>query len=897
MSGKTEMKKILAMAVMTIMVCASLVIVSPNNTVTAEDSAKPFVDLNSGYPLPSDVLDQEQTLNNDLHGIYLEQWYSQTFIPSTSGPLSKVSVYIWNFFGSGDLNCEIWTTDASHHPLAYLTGKIIVDGTIPGSYDDWYDIEFSSPATLSSGVEYTIVMWCTDDKEYDWRCWGTDIYPNGGGYESITYGASWSTMSKDFCFKTYMDNGANGLKKVAWHSSGDYALAVTGADDSVWRYDRSNQTWWLLGQPDSTVNFTDIIYSDNWNRFFLVGENHVMLRGHSYSYDGSFVNLLDSPQNGKFLGVEECEAASGYYFLAVGEAMNGSAMASWNNGAGSYVDIVSGFNWAELESIKDCTWNYRTGGSSNHYAIGWNNTGKGFVYRFGSPGMTMVNLIYITDSNGDDMDVGNTISWCPGYYKSAAHDYALIGNEGGGSFGNVYKFSDAGPPILISEKMNNIKDLAWRPDGEIALIIGNDGPSVATLAMHYVTMNDVDDLDSILPGGTEGFWGVDMKGFSSPSSGIIVGSSGGAGFYPSAIYTGTTITVNAAFPHSFDIDLWKTNDAGRLSKLNNQLLLETTYTFFTEINYTISGIDQFYVDIEDDVRVDLSAWYDEGATPSNAPVADDQHRTRMFNATWSEGGAPGTDTAVMTYPIGSPGTNEFLMDSWWYEPGPGDHHYIYFNITIGPQTWAADGTGFANGAASDINFANQALEDPNSWDFEMRVYDVNFAGATNSSYEEFGTFMFTNVTVSGNPAGNAPPGSSTQLGPNSQITCSANIPYYLNVSIPDLPRLGGGLPIPATYISVNTTSTFATDVNSEIFGVAVPFPGANKNLSIWGNRSQAAPGDWVVPAPLNSTTAHGPQGEDFQGLGATEIEWYVTVPGGTAEGIYQATITFRIGFY
>ncbi|MCK4757048.1 MAG: hypothetical protein KAS67_01210, partial [Thermoplasmata archaeon] len=161
MNEMREMKKILAIMLVSIMVCASVVIISPNNTVVAEDSAKPFADLSTGYPSPADVLDQEQTWNDELHGITLNDWYSQTFIPNMNGPLSKVSVYIWNFFGSGDLNCEIWTTDASHHPLAYLTGEIIADGTIPGSYDDWYDIEFSSPATLSSGVEYTIVMWCT----------------------------------------------------------------------------------------------------------------------------------------------------------------------------------------------------------------------------------------------------------------------------------------------------------------------------------------------------------------------------------------------------------------------------------------------------------------------------------------------------------------------------------------------------------------------------------------------------------------------------------------------------------------------------------------------------------------------------------------------------------------
>ena len=50
MNRETEIKKIMAVAIVIAMACASLVIVSPNNTVIAEDSAKPLAELSTGYP-------------------------------------------------------------------------------------------------------------------------------------------------------------------------------------------------------------------------------------------------------------------------------------------------------------------------------------------------------------------------------------------------------------------------------------------------------------------------------------------------------------------------------------------------------------------------------------------------------------------------------------------------------------------------------------------------------------------------------------------------------------------------------------------------------------------------------------------------------------------------------
>ncbi|MCK4758209.1 MAG: N-acetylmuramoyl-L-alanine amidase [Thermoplasmata archaeon] len=348
--------------------------------------------------------------------------------------------------------------------------------------------------------------------------------------------------------------------------------------------------------------------------------------------------------------------------------------------------------------------------------------------------------------------------------------------------------------------------------------------------------------------------------------------------------------------HIFDIDMWMQSDGlFGLSMLNTQVDVDDTYTFCAEVNYTTGGVDEFF-DGTDNVRVELSAWFDEGATPSNAPVADDIHRTRMFNAIWSEGGVPG-DSAVMIYPIGSPGTNEFIMDSWWLDSSaPGDHYYIFMNITLGPQAWAADGDGFVNGAAADINDRNQALNDPHSWDFNIRIYDADFPAIENNTYEEFGVFPYLEVNAAGDPLASAPPGvASLMMLPNSQISVSSNWDYYLNVSITDLQRVGGGVSILATNVQVASMSQLADYDNS---GIVVPtfFPGAGIELEIWGNTSQAVQ-DWMVPAPCNGTVAEGPWGSDFNGHELTELAWWVSIPGGTTEGAYEATITYTLGTY
>ncbi len=894
-----DTRKILTLAIITLMMCGSVLIVTPYTPAVAEDSAKVFEALDGGFPLAyQTTMDQSCEDAVDHYTVSSGVPWAQTFKPTITGRLLSVDLQLYADAPiTTSIRCEIRTThwDTDKWVPDDVGGRITFEGdsqTLTTS-PTWHQSTISTKPILTAGETYALVLvWLSQD--FKWSCLGS--YGDGDGFNTGDGGTTWSANgAENFGFRTYMEEPNNELSKVAWHGNNDYAYGVDGTSSNLYKFTRDTGSWSNAGELEPGATFNDIVYDPSTSLFYIVGQdNSGYAAGWMYNHDtGTPTYLIDTFVTGAFYGVEYAAPYEHpYLFLAVGEdTANGKAYMCWyddNSPWWAAEDTSPSPDDALGDVIYDVTWNRINDGGSDYFCVGEDASGFGVVYYIGGP-----------LENG--MDVGATQFWDPISSLKAidyhpTQPYAIMVGENTDSLGNAYLFNSAwDQPTMIANTTDTLFDVDWRPDGEMAVAVGAKLNGKGVMYQHHEDTDYVIDLSAALSPDTEALFGVAMKGFSSPSSGLIVGSSGAVGFYPSAVDSGTTITVSSEEPHMFNMDMWKTLDAGRVSKLNSQVDVETTYSFMAEVNYTKGGIDQFYTDGDDDIYVILTAWYDNGAAPSSLPGQDDHNRTKEFQAIWVEGvAAPGN--AGMMYPVGSPGTDEVQLDSYGFEIGAGDHYYIYFNLTFGPQMWAADGNGFANGASSDVYDYTTSYDDPNSWDFVMTVEDANFNSASNSSFEEFGIFQFTNITVSGNPGGNAPPGSSTQLGPNSQIMVSSNIDYYVNVSIPDLAKVGGGLPILATNVAVNITSPFANNTNSMINGTAVNFPGANQTLSIWGNTSQAF-GDWVVAAPLNSTTAHGPQGADFQSIGTTDLEWWIDVPGGTAEGIYQATITFKIGYY
>lgn len=362
----------------------------------------------------------------------------------------------------------------------------------------------------------------------------------------------------------------------------------------------------------------------------------------------------------------------------------------------------------------------------------------------------------------------------------------------------------------------------------------------------------------------------------------------------------TTLTVNAAFPHMWAVEMWEQSDVVETSTLDTQVDVDNTYTFYTIVNYTIGGVDQLF-DGANNTLVNLTAWYDDGAELIAPPAEDDVHRTRMFTASLYENTAltAAGATAAIYYPTGSPGTDEVTLANFsCIGPIGADFRYeVWINVTLGKQMRAAAGVGTPTG---DNTTTLGTFNDADSWNFQMQIHDIQYPEAKNTTYGEFGLYRFTNITVANNPSANALPGTvSTALLPGSQVTYSSNTPYYVNVSIPDL--LSGGNSIVATEVNISLAGAYPagfnynpyTEINASWGTFGRPMAGAGLERGVWGNWT-ATP---MLSALDNGTISHGPWGSDFNAFGNTQVNWWVNVPAATPEGIYTATITFKIGYY
>jgi len=392
-----------------------------------------------------------------------------------------------------------------------------------------------------------------------------------------------------------------------------------------------------------------------------------------------------------------------------------------------------------------------------------------------------------------------------------------------------------------------------------------------------------------------------MKPPSSPKWLFIPFNSGGLRVnIPDKDQSGTVSFVSNQ-PQIFTVNVWKQSDVLRPNLLNNQVDADSTYTFFIEGNYTVNGVDFW-----SSLTINISAWYDNGAIglasqPNDPTWNNSNYRTRQFNLTYS----PSTG-ASMTYPlpIGAPSVREFFIANYWADPTPhgadGYTHYLYINVTFGPQTWAANGSGFLNGAATGGATWDKtlALNDAGSWDMQVHMYDSSNLLLFNTSYEEFGIKQYASIISSSNPGGSAPPGTNSYFLGVSTLHYTSNTQYFVTVSIPNLHMNGDLLNpklIPATNLYVRSYHSLRTGYSN--ISNTTSFPGPNSPLNIWG--VGPAPGT-PITAPFHGTESAGPLYSDYTAAAtATSFEvttfgWWIDVPVSVSAGAYSGTITITI---
>ena len=887
------------MAIVAVMLCVSLSFVSFN--ANSEDVPGPFAERSNGYPL--DKQDQSHINSDNYEILNPGGALAQTFKPGVDGKLTKISLR-FDILGTNSpvsFDIAIRTTyfDGIWKPNG-VAGNLITFSVIDNEVFDfpgiWQDFNLPTPITLDSATTYAIVLF-NPTLTFHWVRGNSDIYADGLAWSSGDNGESWIESDQavpigeyELNFKTFMQTPDSGLKKVAWHPNGKYALAVAG-DDTVYRYDRETITWSLEGTPNTDYIFNDIVWDDFYNEFYLVGQNIAMGRAGAYKYDGTvFTDLFNTPSPTTFYAVDTCGGYGDYNFLAVGEDSGGYGYAAWHHDTLGWVEVSSGWPGGFPEQLHAVAWNQRDTAATYHYAVGVDDEGDGFIYRF-QTGSTVATLLYGQDNLGAELEPGYAISWNPQYLLGASYDYALIGTEPYYGFGNCYKFDGTNPAYLISKNTVPIYDIGWHPDGEHAVLVGGN-PGTGTVYHHSKGSSAIVDLSDEIPGSPDTFYGVAVKGPTSPSSGIVIGSSGGFADYVDASNIDTQITVNVAYPKLFWIGF---NDTAHNSKIEQQVPPDEWYEFSFAANYSLGWTE---------CEVIVQAWYDGGALgdTSEFPAGGtEDNRCLAFSLIYDPSGPfySMTYPGIPEYAIG--GVNDAVV------PGGAageEIHNVTLAVRLGPQIRFATGNDFISGDPDTDAAKANTLLDANSWDFNITVRDSTNNVATTSMYSEFGINKAVSISVTGNPTGNAPPGSNDMpMGNPSQITYSTNSGYWVNVSVPDLLENGvGPLWIDADNVAVANANVFAdpqyTEINATDNPFGTKFTGPGQYLCVWGNRTEP---QVHIDAPSNGSVSFGPFGSDFNaawtgsgGSTTTQLNWWVTVPGATAEGIYQAKITITI---
>ncbi|MDD4308372.1 MAG: hypothetical protein PHU53_06155 [Thermoplasmata archaeon] len=682
-------------------------------------------------------------------------------------------------------------------------------------------------------------------------------------------------------------------KDMAWNQEGDIAMVVGEAvsGPNSWAYYPGSGTWNSIANPWTyQQNLSSVCWDNLDGRFWIAGQPFGAEPTSVYFWDpDSGLNMeysvelawfatcisVDQWGNPLVFGFE-----SFAYYLDV---WNGAV--SW-----TLIDHFTPFGSVRIFGV-DYNWN-------NHqfYAVGENFMAKGFG------GFNAI-LLYTDSATAGPLSASNyiyasteTIHFEQEYYNSIAWNQA--GNYGVAVGTTIVKINpDTTGEVWVAETFQEsfrtvYYDISWDQDGygEAAVVglMGTFGdPSYLSayywrlIPNNWFISPDPCDLQY-----AETPWCVGFKPPSSPSYPVIPYSGGGIIIHTEAIDESTRITANAVFPKLHWIGF---NDTLLASKMDQQVIVDADYVFTLQANYSEGW---------DNCQAEVWAWYDNGLTglagSAYPGTPDATTRNLAFRITYFAV----NDTAWVWYPItalevtvGAP------QDIDWFAPNADptqNHHRVLIPVWFGNQIRSATYGGVAPVGPDYSPDPDIALNNVNSWDFNVTVRDRLNPTALTTHYGEFGIESAVSISVTGNPSGNAPPGTTDNpMTAPSRIVYSSNAEYFVNVSIPNLYMNGViGAPdfIPAIDVSIQNTHVDVNAGNSD-FSVQTHITGANTNMYVWG-----APLDVGIPPANNGLVSAGPIMTDYTTpLAAwTDLNWWVDVAPGTAEGIYWGVITISI---
>lgn len=189
-----------------------------NGSVTGANDAKITGDLTVATGIAEDVQARSTVCNQD--NIVGETNpvidHAQSFQPSDSKPLAKISLYIKKVGNPSSRDVFI-TADNSGSPAQTSLAQGTLSSSLVGTAYSWVDITFPTPANLTQGTTYWIVLDSNQDNNKHWIWCGDSNqgYGNGVGKYSQSWTANpWTSITGDLNFKTYLGSGVSSIDSV-----------------------------------------------------------------------------------------------------------------------------------------------------------------------------------------------------------------------------------------------------------------------------------------------------------------------------------------------------------------------------------------------------------------------------------------------------------------------------------------------------------------------------------------------------------------------------------------------------------------------------------------------------------------------------------------------------------
>lgn len=157
--------------------------------------------------------------------------HAQSFVPSDSLPLSRVSLYIKKVGSPSSPSVKIVADNSGSPATTALASATLLVSNVTISYG-WIDVSFSSPANLVSGQTYWIIVdtGTNASNYFDWCSDSNNGLGNGvGKYKSSwSTSGSWTQITGDLGFKTYLGSGAGAVSAVSVNGN-VHANTITGS--------------------------------------------------------------------------------------------------------------------------------------------------------------------------------------------------------------------------------------------------------------------------------------------------------------------------------------------------------------------------------------------------------------------------------------------------------------------------------------------------------------------------------------------------------------------------------------------------------------------------------------------------------------------------------------------